>query len=283
MKFRNPKWNTAAARLRRVFRCIADDNIAPYAAQASYFVVISAVPFLSLLVSIVSFFIPADLRGLLSGYSLPEGLTQILGSMLNDLRTAPKVSLLSVSALITLWIASQGVSAIYDGVRTVYGMEPVRGMLFERLRSLLITLLFIALILVTVVVMLFGEFICGLLHIVKLTDLIMRWRIPLLILFMCLVFTAMYASAVRRGGHLRRHPLFHLPGAVFASLGWTLFSYFYSLYIRYFSAASYIYGSLAALCLIMLWLYICMIILLLGAEVNKLFFLWYRNRHRAAV
>ena len=70
--------------------------------------------------------------------------------------------------------------------------------------------------------------------------------------------------------------LAHLPGAAFASGGWILFSYFYSLYIIHFPAVSYLYGSLAALVLMMLWLYICMTILLLGAEVNKHLHLFWR-------
>ncbi|MBQ8199661.1 MAG: YihY/virulence factor BrkB family protein [Clostridia bacterium] len=49
-------------------------------------------------------------------------------------------------------------------------------------------------------------------------------------------------------------------------------------YRAYFPNASYIYGGLAAVCLIMLWIYFCTIILLLGAEVNKLYFLWREKR-----
>ena len=62
----------------------------------------------------------------------------------------------------------------------------------------------------------------------------------------------------------------HLPGAVFAAAGWMLFSYFYSLYTTYFTGVSYIYGSLTAVVLLLLWMYVCMIILLIGAELNKL-------------
>ena len=81
----------------------------------------------------------------------------------------------------------------------------------------------------------------------------------------------MYSSTARRSSRIKSGFLPHFPGAVFASVGWTMFSYGYSLYITNFPSASYIYGSLAAVCLIMLWLYFCMIILLLGAEVNKIF------------
>lgn len=69
-----------------------------------------------------------------------------------------------------------------------------------------------------------------------------------------------------------------IPGAFIAASGWMLYSYFYSLYIVYFPNASYIYGSLAAVILFMLWVYFCMIIFLVGAEINKIGFVMIKNR-----
>ena len=66
----------------------------------------------------------------------------------------------------------------------------------------------------------------------------------------------------------------HLPGAVFSAVGWVLFSFFYSLYVTDFPNAASLYGSLAAVCLLMLWVYFCLLILLLGAELNKLWALF---------
>lgn len=270
----------AVLRLRALIRQVSDDRVTVYAAQASFFTIISVVPFLSLLIAILSFFIPADLSSLLNTFSLTFEATELLGDLLDQLRDAPKVSLLSFSAITTLWIASKSVAAIRAGIETVYQVRPEHGFFFQRLKSLVVTLVFMLLILASVVVLLFGEFICEILGIVKLTDFIMTLRIPLFILAMCLVFSVMYASAAKRTTRLKTHFLAHMPGAVFASVGWVLFSYFYSLYIRYFPSASYIYGGLTAICLIMLWLYFCMVILLLGAEVNKLFVA--RSQHRAA-
>ncbi|MBQ8401384.1 MAG: YihY/virulence factor BrkB family protein, partial [Clostridia bacterium] len=84
----------------------------------------------------------------------------------------------------------------------------------------------------------------------------------------------------RRSRSIRSEFFSHLPGAVFAAVGWVLFSFFYSLYITYFPNASVIYGGLAAVCLIMLWIYFCTIILLLGAEVNKLFIVWQKRKKK---
>ena len=63
-----------------------------------------------------------------------------------------------------------------------------------------------------------------------------------------------------------------VPGAVFSTLGWMGFSLAFSLYFTHFGGwnYSYMYGSLAAIVLFLLWLYFCMCILFWGAEVNCL-------------
>lgn len=260
--------------IRRILSQIADDKITVYAAQASFFVIISAVPFLSLLISIVGIVVPAELPDFFAALPLPEGFGAVFDTVLDELRTAPNVPLLSVSAITTLWSASRGISAIRSGLELVYRASPSRGFVAHRFKSLISTLAFIAIITAAVTLMLFGDFLGEWLRLGrdKISDVIMHLRTPVFILSLCILFTIMYSSTARRSTRVKNGILPHLPGAVFSSVGWTLFSYFYSLYITHFPSASYIYGSLAAVCLIMLWLYFCMIILLLGAELNKLYF-----------
>ena len=257
--------------IQRISRQLDQDNITVYAAQASFFVTLSAMPFLSLLISIVSFFTPADVQGLFDGYTFSANAMNFLGTLFTDLQTAPKISLLSFSAIVTLWSASRGMSAIRKGIETVYDSKSSRGFIFHRLRSLISTIMLIVLVVATVVLLLFGDFIGNMIGNFKITDIILQWRTPFLLLFICIVCTTVYTSAAKRSTSIRSTIYSQLPGAVFASIGWILFSYCYSIYIRYFPNASYIYGSLAAICLFMLWLYFCMIILLLGAELNKMY------------
>ena len=257
---------------RRIVSQIAGDKVTVYAAQASFFVIISAVPFLSLLISIAGLVLPSDLPDVLTGLPVPEGFSVLFDTVIDDLRTAPNVPLLSVSAVTTLWSASRGISAIRSGLELVYLAGRSKGFFAHRIKSHVSTLIFIAVITAAVTLMLFGDLVVKWLRIAKISDLIMRLRTPLFTAALCILFTVMYSSTARRSTRVKNGILPHLPGAVFSSVGWTLFSYFYSLYITHFPSASYIYGSLAAVCLIMLWLYFCMIILLLGAEVNKLWF-----------
>ena len=59
-----------------------------------------------------------------------------------------------------------------------------------------------------------------------------------------------------------------LPGALISTVGWIGCSYGFSIYFNDFGNYSYMYGSLAAIALSFLWLYICMCILFMGAELN---------------
>ena len=59
-----------------------------------------------------------------------------------------------------------------------------------------------------------------------------------------------------------------LMGAAFSAVGWMIVSWIFSVYLNIFKGFSSMYGSLTTIVLIMLWLYFCMYILLLGGEVN---------------
>ncbi len=57
-------------------------------------------------------------------------------------------------------------------------------------------------------------------------------------------------------------------GAVFTTISWYLISFFFSIYVNIFTGFSIIYGSLATITLIMMWLYTIIYVIFLGAEFN---------------
>lgn len=268
--------SSIAAYIKNIFNVIKHDKVTVYAAQASFFVITSSVPFISLLIALTGLLLPDNIN--LSAISLPfissaeqTGLSEIFKDILNDLKTAPSVSLLSFSAFTTLWTASRGISAIRSGIETVYGSEKGLGYVKYRMTSVLTTLLFIVFLTVLTALLLFGDFLTSLLN-GRFSYIIELMRIPLLALLMAVMFTAFYTVISSRSTIVSHKAVFHIPGALFSSVGWLVFSYLYTIYINHFPGASKVYGGLAAICLIMLWLYFCMMILLLGAEINKIYF-----------
>ncbi len=268
--------------IRGIVRLINRDKVTVYAAQASFFVIISAVPFISLLVSILSIILPGHSPGdSFGGFGLSDRITELLNNVSAELEAAPAVSLLSISALTTLWSASRGISAVRRGIETVYTADRPSGYFRHRLYSIISTLVFIALIGASATLLLFDD-ILGRIFGDRISSTLMQLRAPLFILLMTVFFTLIYYSVGKRSSRVKHSPMYHVPGAMFSSIGWVVFSYGYSLYIEHFPGATRIYGSLAAVCLIMLWIYFCMMILLLGAEFNKLYFAG-EDKHSKAI
>lgn len=265
---------------RNVAHTFSEDRVAVYAAQASFFVIISVTPFLSLLVTLLRIFAPmADFEALqkMLHVAIPESFVSSYNTVLTDLSSISAVPLASFSIIMVLWSASKGIGAIRQGIMTVYCVPRNNGYLRNVLRSLLYTLFFLVIILAVIVILIFGELLSAFLqsHLgisLAFFNHILTYRTPFFFIFLTLIFNILYYAVARKSTVVCHRFFRHIPGAVCAALGWLIYSFGYSLYITHFSGASLIYGGLTALCLIMLWLYFCMIILLSGAEINKLFF-----------
>ena len=88
-------------------------------------------------------------------------------------------------------------------------------------------------------------------------------------IILSITFILLFFAMARK----RMRLLPQIPGAIIAAGGWIVFSYLYSYYIDNIGNFTYIYGSLTAVVLCMLWLYFCMYIMFIGAELNAQFFL----------
>lgn len=256
------------------FICLlTGDDVSIYAAQASFFLVISAIPFLMLIFAILKLFINIDLSSVMRTISAfaPPQISIFLSTIINELFSkSSSVSVISVTAVSTLWLSSKGVMALYTGLNKVYH-SPEKNYFYNRIVSVVYTLLFIVAIVLTIVVFGFGgkiqEFVSGRwVFLSVIIDLFLRVRILIFLVYLTFVFALFYKFLPKNGSSFKAQ----LPGAALAAGGWMGFSYIYSVYIENFSNYSYVYGSLAAIVFLMLWLYFCMNIFLYGAQINKM-------------
>lgn len=267
--------NVLIRKTKTFIDAVIRDNISIYAAQASFFIIISSVPFIMLLLTLMKFVVPMDQITILTAISrfAPETIGNFLTTVVNELfsktATAP---LISITAVSTLWLASKGIMALYLGINNVFKPEKMPNYFYSRFISVLYTLIFIAALLLTIAVFGFGSKIESFLSVRlpffgAVISFLLHIKIILFTIMLTLVFALFYSFLPRAKKGFK----YQIPGALCAAAGWILFSFFYSIYIEYFSNYSYVYGSLAALVFLMLWLYFCMNILLYGAEVNKLY------------
>lgn len=257
----------------RLINRITDDKPGLYAAQASFFIVFSVTPFIMLLITLAKYFIPIDLDFILNEiYNyIPSNLASVVSGLVTDALDT-SAGLISVSAASALWLASKGIMALFLGLNNIFKPEKKFGYFYTRAVSLVYTLIFIVALALTIAVFGFGQSVSerlaqfpllAPLHAVLVN--ILKFKFGLFMVMLTLLFASFYTFLPRNKSFIKQ-----LPGAAIAAAGWIIFSYIYSIYIESFSKYSYVYGSLTAIIFLMLWLYVCMNILLYGAELNKL-------------
>ncbi|MCC8160895.1 MAG: YihY/virulence factor BrkB family protein [Oscillospiraceae bacterium] len=252
---------------------LTGDNVSVYAAQASFFLVISAIPLLMLIFSIIKLFINMDQQAILHTINslAPAEISGLLTTVTNELfNKTSSVSVISITAVSTLWLASRGIMALYTGLNSIYHV-PTRNYFYKRIVSVIYTLAFVAALILAALLFVFGNkleyFIGG--HsetLMNIIQFLLKGKIIIIMAYLTILFALFYTFLPKKGLRFKQQ----LPGAAFSAVAWIVFSFIYAVYINNFSNYSYVYGSLAAVVLLMLWLYVCMSIFLYGAQINKM-------------
>lgn len=255
-----------------LFRRLRNMRISGHAANAGYFIVLSVFPALVLILSLLRYtdLDAQDLLGLLEGF-LPEALLPGAEKLIISTYAHTSTAVVSISAVGALWSASRGIHGLRTGLNQIYEVEENRSYFRTRAISMGYTLAFLAVLVLTLVSGIFGD---GLLEMLPETmDPLGRFladvidlRFFLVLVLQTGLFTAMFMWLPnRRNGFLES-----LPGAVLACLGWMTATRLFSFYVAHFTSYASIYGSVYAVALSMLWLYLCLCIVFYGGALNKL-------------
>lgn len=261
--------------IRQYVQRVGEDSVGAYAAQAAFFILISAFPFAMLMLTVLQY-LPFSQEELLHSFTniLPSTVVSFIETTMEDImdRSMGDVTIISITALTTLWASSKGFYALMQGLNAVYRIEEKRPWPVLKLLSALYTLAFAVLLIATLGLLVFGNSIYHWIvtKIPAITDLavvVISLRTFVSFTIFGIFFLLLYLFIPNR--RIRKEQfLTELPGAMVSALGWIVFSYLYAYYFDHFGRESYVYGSLTAVVLLMLWLYFCMFIMLAGAELN---------------
>lgn len=264
-------------------RRISEDHVAAYAAQSAYFIILAFIPFVMCLMTIVKYTTLTKEMVLTAILQIcPANLDSFISGIVDEVYDK-SLAVIPFSALIALWSAGKGLQAVSNGLNTIYHVKETRNWLISRIRSVIFTVILVIALLLSLMLLVFGN---GLYRSLKtsipfLAELlghIMANRLVLVLGVLILVFLFLFKVLPNRKATFRSQ----LPGAILTSVCWMTFSYGFSLYFTYYSSFSNMYGSLTTIVLVMLWLYMCMTIVLCGAEVNAYFEKQFRQAHEFA-
>ena len=259
--------------MRRVVHEVIDDRVTLISAGVTYYLLLALAPSLAVFVSLYGLFndrvtVLKHIE-LLSGV-LPPGGIDIITDQLTRLTSTPNNTLsltLVFSLAVALWSASAGISALFDAMNIAYD-EPEKRNFFVRTATTL-AFTFSALVAATI-------FLATVVVIPLIFDALrlgdgLEWIVRIASYVLMLGLTLLGVAALYRWGPSRKEAKWRWvsPGAIFAVIGIALVSVLFSWYASTFGNYNATYGSLGALVGLLTWVWLSVIILITGAELNS--------------
>lgn len=246
------------------------------AAQLSYYFLLAIIPMLLCLTSITGFVMGSH-SGLTHNFFeylselMPPAAFELVRAAMLDIRKGTSGGTLSFGLLAALWAASSGVDAIGNSLNAAYAVKETRPWWKTRAIAVGLTLGFATLTVVALVLVLYGGRIADIIQVYFGFDkwFSLVWRIvqyPIVISFilcaLALVYYCLPNLKVRNWKWIT-------PGSVVGTALWLLASLGFRAYLHYFDTYSKTYGSLGAVIVLMLWLYMTSAAILLGGRINS--------------
>lgn len=256
--------------IKGIYSRFKDDNIPAFASQLTYSFVLSFFPFLIFLITLISY-TPIKSEGVLNFLSviLPQASYELVLGTINQAIITRSGTLLPIGVITTIWMSSNGMNAFIKGLNKAFNQKESRPFWKVRGIAIIATLFLVIAILFSFVLLVFGETIgksifqlLGFTHIFITVWNIARYLITFV--SMSLVFSLLYRFTPSNPPSLREV----VPGAIFATSGWTIVSFLFSLYVNNFSNYPNMYGGIGGVIILLIWLYWISVIILLGGELN---------------
>lgn len=246
------------------------DKIRAHSAEAGFFIIMSFFPILMLLLTMIRY-TPLTQDQLLYAIEeiTPFEVVDVLEDTVHSIYNQ-SVALLSTTAIAAIWAAGKGIMGLSDGLNSIFQITDTRNYFVARFRYTFYTLILIVALVLSLGILVFGfsilDYLLGRFPMLRqYQDMLVVLPTGVALVVLVFLFTVLYMFLPNRRQTFRSQ----FPGAVFTAVSWSVFSYAFSIYLDYAVNMSVIYGSLTTLVVVMLWLYFCMYLLFMGAEVNQ--------------
>lgn len=272
-------WNlgglTVRQLLKRVYAGIDQDNLIGRAAELAFNFVLALFPLFIFLFSLLGLFASrgSTLRDNLFSYVyqvLPPDAAHVIANTLHEVMLNASNGKLTFGIVLTIWFASGGMSSMFSALNGVYEVRETRSFIKVRALSFVLTVAISILIILALIVVLSGGYLAdkagvyfNLQNAAVDTWKILQW--PVAITFVTLAFSVIYYFAPDVE---EQHWYWITPGSLLGVLLWIAASFGFRAYLHFFNSYSRTYGSLGAVMILLMWLYVTGFAFLLGGEIN---------------
>lgn len=266
---------TIVEKINQLSARIYENHLGAYAAQSAFFFVLSMIPLMLLLLTIIQFtpITKADIMTVAVQIIPEEHMQAFLVGIINEVYNQSR-TIIPITAVTALWSAGKAMLSLTEGLNCVFECRETRNYVWLRIIASIYTIIAIVVLIVLLIVGMFGKHIVALVGeripfsldaIQWVLDCNIELGFVLMLLFAWIIYTFV-PNNWRRKKFVKKQWI----GAAFTATAWTLISYIFSMYLTIFQGFSGLYGSMTAIVLVMLWLYFCMYAILLGGMLNQM-------------
>jgi membrane protein len=258
--------------LRRMWRQATSDRISLVSAGCAFYAMLALFPGLSLVVSVYGLaFDPATVEPQLAVLEdlVPDSTLDLLKARLHELVGTPRPRLglgALLSALVALWSASAGVRAMLGALNMAYHRHEQRSLPAFYAIAFCITVGAILAVAVGIAGLVFLPVALRLLGIDATHAALLRGSAYLVLLVSVFAAVAVLLRFGPSGGVAGWRSV--LPGTAMATAVWAVASALFSFYVSALASYDVMYGSLGAAVGLLMWFYVSVYVVLLGAELN---------------
>ena len=268
--WKNFEWKNFFVRL---YEKMNDDDITGNAAQVAFYFSFAIFPLLLFFLTLFGFILTNadELRSELFSYLqqvMPLSAFELVQSTINEVAENSSGGKLTIGILITLYSASAGIDNLRTALNEVYNLEETRSWWKTKLLALSITLAIGILFVIALSFIFYGEQLLS--YILPIDSAFILKPIGWLTILVTLLLT----FAVVYNFTPNHQPFewkWISPGAIIALISWILVSSIFRIYLHYFNSYDKTYGSLGAVIILLLWLYLTALAVLIGAAINAIF------------
>ena len=258
-----------------LIRNYSQHNVGKNAAALAYYLLFAIFPLLIFASNLLGL-LKLDVYAITQTLSnfLPKDIVGLIESYLDYISHTSGHLLLWFSLVFSIWFPMRAVKGLMDDVRLAHHLSKPPNSLKYRLRQLIYTVVFLVVIILTLALSTLGEHVLG--YIGRLLpeytprisgfipDFWQYLRFIPMALLMFAALGALYALSMDK-----RPPIIQiLPGIIAALISWMVVSIGFSFYVENFAHYSLIYGTMGAMIVLLMWLYMTALVLILGAEFN---------------
>ncbi len=258
--------------VKRVATEVMDNAITDTAAQLSFYFLWALFPFLFFLVTLAAYLPIEDAVSSVIdrlSYVMPPEALALLQQHLSSLFGEERPKLLTLGLAVTLWGASRGVNALRKALNLAYDVTESRRIWRTQIVALAMTIAGALLIIVA-----FGGFVLGgeaglwlaeRIGIAKEFAVVwswLRWPFTAMVVMLAAALCYYFLPDVEQKFH------YITPGSVTATVLWLLSTWGFTQYVEHFGRFNATYGSIGAVVVLMVWLYITGLVFIFGGEVN---------------